>query len=108
MDGSVFGFFFVLVAVLGVASTVWRVSTARRMASRAGMDPDEAAMMTLFTEDGLDATYVASNLRGEALPNRAALPTVAERLRELQALKDQGLITGDEYATRRQAIIDQV
>jgi hypothetical protein len=107
MDSSVFGLFFVLVIVLGIASTVWRVSTARRMAERSGMDPGEATMMALMTEDGLDSTYLASNLRGQ-VPNEATRPTAAERLTELQGLKDQGLITDSEYAARRQAIIDGV
>lgn len=103
-----FGFFFVLVIVLAIGSTVWRVSTARRMANRAGMDPDEATMMTLMTEGGLDATYLASNLRDAHHPAPPGGPSVAERLTELQALKDRGLITDAEYAARRQAIIDEV
>jgi hypothetical protein len=31
---------------------------------------------------------------------------VAARLRQLQQLRDQGLITDEEYRTRRQRIID--
>ena len=91
-----------------VASMVWRASTARRMAQRSGMDPDEATMMALMTEDGLDATYLASNLRGDTARLPSPKPPVAQRLMELQDLKDQGLITDEEYAARRRAILDEI
>jgi len=102
---------FLLVAALGIAFTVWQVSTARRMAVRSGMDPDEATAMTLLTDDGFEATYLASNLRQSmsppapsAAPDRGA----DERLAELASLRDRGLVTEQEYAARRQAIIDSI
>ena len=58
-----FGGLFVLFIVIGIATTVWRVSAARSMARRAGMDPDDATAATLLTQNGLDATYIAANLR---------------------------------------------
>ncbi|MFC6342364.1 hypothetical protein ACFP8W_10265, partial [Nocardioides hankookensis] len=54
---------FVLVLVAGVATTIWRVSTAQRMARDSGMDEGDAATMALLSDDGLEATYLASNLR---------------------------------------------
>lgn len=110
---GLFGFFFVLVVVLGVAGTAWRVTTARRLAQQSGMDPDRAAEMALFTESGLEATYLASSLRQPpAAPAESAAPgqgsDAAARLRELQGLRDQGLITEDEYVERRRAIVDGV
>jgi hypothetical protein len=108
MASSLFGFFFVFVVMFGVGSVVWRVSTARRMAQRAGMDTGDATMMALMTEDGLDSTYLASNLRDRRDPGTPVRPTSAERLTELQGLKDRGLITDAEYAARRQAIIDDI
>lgn len=99
----------VLALVAGLALTVWKVSTARRMARSAGMDVGDATAMTLLSEEGFEATYLASNLRGTpGAPGQAApaTPTAESRLRELAALRDQGLISDDEYATRRQAIID--
>lgn len=104
-----FGFFFVLVLLAGIAGTVWRVSTARRMARDSGMNVGDATAMTLLDEDGLSATYLASNFRGA--PSRTADPapaSAAERLRELAGLRDQGLITQDEHDERRARIIDGV
>lgn len=100
----------VLMVVAGIAVTVWRSSLARRMATESGMDPDRATAMTLLTDDGLEATYLASSLRGQ-VPASAPAPeaagrSVEERLQELQRLRDQGLVTPEEYETRRTAIID--
>ncbi|MBZ5736975.1 SHOCT domain-containing protein [Nocardioides mangrovi] len=113
-DGGIPGWFialFVLVAVVGVLITVYKVSMARGMATRSGMDPDEATAMTLLTDNGLEATYLSANLRtpppaAPVVPPDAT-PTVATRLRELKGLLDEDLITQDEYAARRQAILDQ-
>jgi hypothetical protein len=106
---------FVLVIVFGVATTVWRVSTAQKLAKRSGMDPGLATQMTLLSDDGLDATYLAANLRGQVAPHPDA-PTppsppsasTAERLQELRSLLDRGLITQQEHDERRMAIIDSV
>lgn len=112
IDG--FAVLFVLSALGAIAVTVWKVSAARKMARRSGMDPNEATGMTLLTDDGFEATYLASSLRGEqATPGQYAAPTAtpgtpADRLQALQDLKDRGLITDSEYAARRQAIIDTV
>jgi hypothetical protein len=97
----------VLFLLIGIGTTVYKVSMARRMAERAGMDPGEATAVTLLSEDGLGATYVASSLR----PSEGDLPStprgrpVAERLAELEAVLDQGLITRTEYDERRAAIL---
>ncbi len=107
-----FAFFFVLVAFAAIATTVWRVSTARRMARDSGMSESDATAMTLLSDDGFEATYLASNLRqppsAPATPPAAPEPprASADRLRELQGLLDDGLITSDEYAARRSAILD--
>ena len=112
--GGGFVFLFVLVALAGVVGAAWKVNAARTMARRSGMDPNEATAMTLLTDDGLEATYLAANLRGESpAPPHAAAPTAppalpADRLQALQDLKDRGLITETEYADRRQAIIDAI
>ena len=109
-----FAFFFVMIVVLAIGSTLWRVSTARRMAERSGMDVGDATAMALLTEDGLPATYLASNLRPAAPATPAATPAedvaedVADRLRRLRSLLDQGLITQAEHDERRRAIIDEV
>ncbi|HEX6249586.1 MAG TPA: SHOCT domain-containing protein [Nocardioidaceae bacterium] len=106
--------FMVVIFVLGVATALYRVSLARRMAVESGMDPDRATAMTMLTDDGLEATYLASSLRRPApqvgqTPEPAAAPrSVEERLQELQRLRDQGLVTYEEYDARRQAIIDSL
>jgi hypothetical protein len=109
-------FFAALAVLLAVALIVWKVGTARSLATQAGMDPGLATQMTLLTEDGLDATYLAANVRNlqpgvsEAPPVRPqdAQPTAAERLTELSSLMDQGMVTASEYEERRRAVIDSV
>ncbi|WP_028645829.1 SHOCT domain-containing protein [Nocardioides sp. URHA0020] len=109
---GIFAVLFVLVIVLGVAGTIWRVSAAQRMAREAGMSQSDATAMALLSDDGLEATYLAASLRGPAVPpaaEPAAAPeSAATRLRELRELLDQELITQAEHDTRRQAIIDSV
>jgi hypothetical protein len=103
--------FFVLVAVMLVGSIVWRVNAARSMARRAGLDEGEAVRMALTSEDGLTATYLASSLRGQAAgaPGRDhVVRDTATRLRELDRLLSEGLITQDEHASRRAGILDEV
>ena len=102
-----FVLFFLLALGSSIALTVWKVSTARRMARDSGMDQSDATAMTLLSDEGFEATYLASNLRDQTTPQPGTRST-AERLRELQALLEQGLITQDEYAARRQALIDGV
>jgi hypothetical protein len=101
----------IVFVVLAIGSAVWRVSTARRLAASSGMDPGLATSVALLTEDGLDATYLAANLRGQA-PASAAPPaspaSAAARLAELRGLLDAGLVTQAEYDERRRAIIDAV
>jgi hypothetical protein len=114
--GDMFGtfVFFAFVALLvGGAVTLWRVRTARAMAERSGMDPGLATRMTLLSDDGLDATYLASSLRspvGAQAPSTTATPshTTAARLEELKSLLDRGLVTQVEYDERRQAIINSL
>ncbi len=109
MDGATSGFavFFVIALIAGIGFTVWRVSTARRMARDSGMNVGDATAMTLLSDDGFEATYLASNLRPQT-PTPAPVPVLgtADRLRELQSLLDQGLITQAEYDERRRAIVD--
>ena len=111
------------VMAIGVGVTIWKVSTARRLASESGMSPGLATQMTLLTDNGLDATYLAASLRppqGAPAPDEPTVTTspdpgpaplpksTAERLTELGALRDQGLITDAEYDERRASIIDAV
>ncbi|VXB78705.1 hypothetical protein [Aeromicrobium sp. 9AM] len=106
-----FAFLFILVALIGIGIVVWKVSTARRLASESGMDPGLATQMTLLTDAGLEATYLAANLRNPA-PAPAATPaeqaTTAKRLAELKGLLDEGLISQAEHDAQRRAIIDAV
>lgn len=112
-----FGVLVVIVVLGGLATTFWRVSVARQMAEESGMDPGRATAMTLLSDDGLDATYIAASIRG---PRADAddvtgvthpapeTRTVEQRLRELQQLRDEGLVTQEEYDVRRTAILDSV
>lgn len=101
--------FAVVAVVVGVVGTIWRVSLARQMATDAGLDPDRAAAMTLMSDEGLDATYLASSIRGAAVPSPAGETRSAqERLQELRQLHDEGLISYEEYERRRTAIVDSI
>ena len=104
---------FAVVAVLaGIGGTLYKVSLARRMAERSGMSKGEATAVTLLTDDGLDAAYLASSLRRPdpvSPPTTSPAPrTAEERLRELQQLLDQGLMTQQEYDARRRVVLDQI
>ncbi len=115
--GGGFVLLVVLVVAVGIAITVWKVSTARRLATESGMSPGQATEKTLLTDNGLDATYLAANLRPRAetpatpmaAPDPAAASkSAAERLTELASLRDQGMITQAEYDERRASIIDAI
>lgn len=97
----------VLVVLVGIGGTVWRVSTARRLARDAGMDPNTATAVTLAGNTGLDATYLAANLRRQSAGAAAVGAESAEqRLTELNALLAKGLITQSEYDIRRKDVVD--
>jgi len=109
---GIFVFMFIVVAVLGVGSFFWKIGMARDLATKSGLDPDDATALTMLTENGLEATYLASHL-GDRRTTDADAPdkpvrTTEERLAELGALRDSGAITEAEYAERRRAIIDSI
>jgi len=103
---------FVLVILLGLAGTIWRISVARKMAEDAGLDPNTATAVTLLSKDGVDATYLASTLgshtRAQAAHPTQPAKTAEQRLQELQALRDKGLVTNDEYEAQRQKILGSI
>jgi hypothetical protein len=112
--GGAFVVLALFAVLIGIGITVWKVSTARRLAGQSGMDTGLATRMTLLTDDGLEATYLASSLRPAAAPPTQPVPAaastrdVATRLAELTGLLEQGVVTQAEYDARRQAIIDSV
>ena len=72
------------------------------MARQSGMNEGDATAMALLSDDGLEATYLASNLRqpAPARPSTADAPrpsACATGCSELQELLDQGLITQQEH-----------
>ena len=102
--GRMFAVAAVLIVLIGVCGVVVRVSLARGMARRSGMDEGDATAVALLSDDGLDATYLASNLR-PVQPAASVGRRVAERLAELDDLRTRGLVTEQEYAERRAAIL---
>jgi hypothetical protein len=100
---SAFVLLLVVGGLVGIGLLAWRVGFTRQLARRSGMNVDEATAMTLLSDEGFEATYLAANLR-QAAPAPPAHST-ADRLQELQRLRDAGLVTDDEYAARRSAII---
>jgi hypothetical protein len=64
------------------------------------------------TDDGLEATYLAANLRNQP-PQQVPVeptprPSAADRLRELERLRVEGLITQEEYDARRRVVLDDL
>ena len=109
----------VLGLLVGLGLTVWRVMLARQVARQSGMSENQATAVTLLGDNGLEATYLAGNLRSRpaaepppapgATAATAPVPRTAEaRLRELQELRDEGLLTPEEYDARRTAVLDSV
>lgn len=110
--GGLVVFLFLIGTVVGIGLLVWRVTTAQRLAKESGMDPGLATQMTLLSDDGLDATFLASALRNQnphaPEPTSNDTRSTVDRLEELKRLLDQGLVTQAEYDERRTAIIDSV
>jgi hypothetical protein len=107
--------FFVLAIFVAIGTTLWRVSLARRFAEQAGLDPNTATAVTLLSKDGVDAAYLASSLSPRTPPPSAPVPqpppvprTTEQRLQELQSLKDKGLVSQQEYDTRRREILGSI
>jgi hypothetical protein len=102
---------FVLGLLVSVGIMIYKVTMARDLARKSGMDPDQATAMTLLEDDGLEATYLASNLR-PSQPGHASPPpaerSVTDRLAELERLRAQDLVTQSEYDARRAAILDSL
>lgn len=110
-----FGVLFVLVLLVAVAMFVWRISLARRVARSTGLDPDQATELAILGEHGLEAGYLAGQLRRTATPaprepagTTTAPRSVESRLRELDQLRAQGLVTPEEHDARRRAILDSL
>lgn len=114
-----FAALFVLALLVGGGVMVWRVSLARNLARQSGMSTGQATAVTLLGDEGLEATYLAANLRGPAAPAPQVGPapqvapalaarTTSDRLRELQQLRTDGLVTETEYQARRQVIVDSL
>lgn len=110
---------FVVGVIIAVATLAYRIWMARDMARDGGLDPNQATAMTLLSGDeGLSATYLASSLRrpphgdgdasAEGEASRPSKQPVAERLRQLEKLKEDGLITLGEYDERRRRILDDL
>jgi hypothetical protein len=124
-----FGGFFAFALLVGVGTFIWRISLARRVAERSGLDPDEATELAILGEHGLEAGYLAGHLRDRSTDapstsgrasdagrsddatsetRTAEVRTAEVRLRELNALRDAELLTPEEYAARRTAILDNL
>ena len=104
---------FVLIGVLGAGTAIWRISVARKIARDAGLDPNTAAAVTFLSNDGVGATYLASTLASQSPPQsppQALVPTktAEQRLQELHALKDKGLVSADEYEAQRRTILGSI
>jgi hypothetical protein len=127
------GLLMLLIVLGSIVVLVVKVLLARRIARDSGMSQGRAAAMTLLSDDGLDATYLAANVRpvppgrpsargpsgagpaaggpaagGPAAAGSPPARSTEERLGELQSLLDRGLVTREEYAARRRSILDAI
>ena len=101
--------FALLAIAVGVGTTWYKISIAKDIARRAGLDERDAAAAAFLSNDGVAATYVAASLKGGNATALTPTPKTAEqRLAELQRLLDKKLITQGEYDSRRTAILDDV
>jgi hypothetical protein len=99
----------VIVVLLGIAGTIWRITVTRRMARDSGLDPNTATAVSLLSNDGIDAAYLASTLRQRPhSPEAQQIRSAEQRLQELKGLLDRNVITQDEYDTRRRSILDSI
>lgn len=97
-------------ALIGMGITAWKVAMSRSMARQSGLDPDAATAVTLLGgDDGFSAAYLAASLRSNPT---STLPeperSVADRLRALDELHAEGLVSDDERAARRREILDDL
>lgn len=60
------------------------------------------------TADAAGRAYLADKEKAEAAGAPAGAEDPADRLKKLTQLKDAGLITDDEFASKRQAILDDI
>jgi len=128
---SWFGGFVVVAIIIGIVGLIVRVQLARRFARETGIDEDEATAAAVFGTGAVTATYLASSAARQrshphaatdaghiiadlsggtaSAPSSATPPrSAAERLRELEQLRQDELITAAEYDTRRQSILNDI
>jgi hypothetical protein len=99
---DLFVVFFVVVLLIGIGTTVVKVVSARQMAAKRGLDPNEAAKAVLF---GGEVGYAATYLKG---PEQHEPSSVEDRLRALADLEAKGLVNAAEAAARRAEILRDV
>ena len=98
-----------MVVVIGIASTLYRVSVARRIAQNNGLDPRDATAVALLNDNGLSAAYVRGGMQqGQRPPADPPRYPAAAARRPRGAARHAGKITDAEYAAARQRIIDSL
>ncbi len=91
-----FGFVIVMMVCIVAAGVVAAVRN-RRVLREAGLDPL-----------AVDSQLAVRLMRSQALAEPSASKSVSSRLAELDELRNRGLITSEEYATRRAEIIADI
>jgi hypothetical protein len=87
-----FGIIFVIIGVIGIHSAVKSVAT-------------HCENNTSSSEGQVTRNYV----RAETLEEKpSSAKTVEARLKELEAVKDKGIISQQEYSTQRKRILEQL
>lgn len=97
---------FVLVALFGIGTAIYKVWWAGELARRRGDDPGEARVTSFLAGDaGTAAAYVGRVDAGSPTSQPSDERTVAERLDELAELRRRGLVTPVEFAEKRAEIL---
>jgi hypothetical protein len=72
-----------------------------------GCEPYRASVSTDILAEGLNAKLNCEQA-AKAPPANAPATTVQERLRELKAIFDEGLISEEEYRSKREALLQEL
>jgi hypothetical protein len=99
---------FVLFAIVGIGVAIYKIWWAGELARRRGNDPGEAMLTSFLTGDeGTAAAYMRADrvTDGPTPPTPPRTQSVEQRLRELDALRAQGLVSDAEAATKRTEIL---
>ncbi len=103
---GIFIAFFLIALLIAGGAALYRVSLARRIAERSGMDVGDATRVALLNDNAVSAAYLRSGMQQRpAPPAPSSVRTIQQRLADVEQLHSEGTLTDEEYAASRQRII---